>query len=105
LEHRVDWEVGLRVGDRGVYPGAVFEEEEVSEERRLVTAEPAFPVGGPDVFGVAYGFLGAVVEVVPEAGPDLGLELHSDEELAVVDDEEVPFLFRPVVPGQLQRGT
>jgi hypothetical protein len=47
--------------------GAVFEQEEVPEERRLVAAEPPFAVGGPDVLGVAYRFLGPVVEVVAEA--------------------------------------
>ena len=69
-----------------------------------MVAEPAFPVGGPDVFGVADRFLGAVVEVVAEARADLGLELDGEQELAIGDDEQVPFLLWPVVAGQLQSG-
>src|SRR5260370_19979529 len=105
LEYWVDFEVGLCVGHRGVDLPAVLEQEEVPEEGCLVPAEPAFAVGGPDVLGVPDCFLGAVVEVVAEAGADLGLELDRDQELAVGDDEQVPLLLRPVVPRERERGT
>jgi hypothetical protein len=85
--------------------GAVFEQEEVPEEGCRVPAEPAFAVRSPDVLGVPDRFLGAVVEVVAETGPDLGLELDGNQELVVGDDEQIPFLLRPVVPGDRERGT
>ena len=85
--------------------GAVFEQEEVPEEGRRVPAEPALAVRGPDVLDVPDRFLGAVVEIVAETGSDLGLELDSNQELAVGDDQQIPVLLRPVVPGDRQRGT
>jgi len=69
VEYRIDLEVRLCVGYRGVHPLAVFEQEEISEERCLGPAEPAFAVRGPEILGVPDRFLGAVVEVVAEAGP------------------------------------
>lgn len=99
LEQRIDLEVWLGVGHWGMDPATVLEQEEISEEGGRMVAEAAFPVGGPDVFGVADGFLGAVVEVVAEARADLGFELDGEQELAVGDDEQVPLLFWPVVAG------
>jgi hypothetical protein len=90
---------------RGVDLGAVFEQEEVPEEWCLVVAEPAFTVRGPDVLGVPDRILGAVVEVVAEAGADLGFELDRDQESAVGDDQQVPLLLRPVVPREGESGT
>ena len=104
LEQGIDAEVRLGVSHRGMDPVAVFEQEEVSEEGGRVVTKTAFTVCSPDVFGVADGFLGAVVEVVAEARADLGFELDGEQELAVGDDEQVPLLFWPVVAGQLQGG-
>jgi len=57
LEHRIDLEVWLGVGHRGVNAGAVLKEEEVPKERGRMLPEAAFPVRGPDVLCVADGFL------------------------------------------------
>src|SRR5438067_1646832 len=104
VEQRIDLEVGLSVGHGGMDPGAVLEQEEVSEERGWMLAETAFPVRGPDVLGVADSLLGAVVEVVAEAWSDLGLELDGEQELPIGDDEQIPLLLRPIVARQRQAG-
>jgi hypothetical protein len=71
LKDRIHLEVRLSDAHGRVDPGTVLQEEEVTEERRLMPAEPALPVGGPDVLGAADRFLGAVVEVVAKAGTNL----------------------------------
>lgn len=48
----------------------------------------------------APGFLGVVVEAVPETWADPGLELDGHQELAVGDDEQVPLLLGPVVASE-----
>src|SRR5271166_3161358 len=92
-EYRIDGEVWLRIGHWEVDTAAVLEKKEVPNERRGMVAEPAFTVGGPDVFSVTDRFFGAVVEVIAETRSDLRFELDGKQELTAYDNEQVPFLF------------
>ena len=64
-------------------------------------AECPLPVSSPEVVRRADGFLGAVVEIVAERA-DLALELDGGDQLALVNDQDVPELGRPEISRQRQ---
>ena len=100
LENGIDLEVRLDVSDGRVDLIAILKKKEVAEEGRRVLAEPPFAVGRPHVFRVTDRLFGPVVEVVPETGSNLRLELNGKKQPVLVNNQEIPLLLRSVITGK-----
>lgn len=64
---------------------AIFQHHEIAEPRCLLSAEHAFPIGGPDIQGCAHGLLSAVVKVIAERRSYLTFEFNGNDKFVFVN--------------------
>jgi len=104
IEGGVNFEKGFFVPHCDFNALTILQQKEVAQRWCWRVSKTTFPVRDPNICGAANGFFRSVVEVVSEGWSYLRFELHCQYELAFGYDDEVPFLFGPVIAWQFKRG-